>query len=71
MAGIKRANSSASPRYAAMIKFIDNVFDANHLAERVKEFETDGWQACLEEPFQPFRMKTAGRYQVTFLRKRY
>lgn len=63
---------SDKPVYEAKIEFFEDIYEPNYLpviAEKAKPYEVDGWTACLEGRFSPFKMLSEGKYLVSFLRK--
>lgn len=70
---LKRVDiQSDKPIYEAKIEFFEGIYEPNYLpviAEKVKPYEVDGWTACLEGRFSPFKMMVEGNYLVSFLRK--
>lgn len=70
---LKRTDSHTDKAiYEAKIEFFEGIYEPNYLpaiAERVKPFEVDGWTACLEGRFGPFKMLSEGKFLVSFLRR--
>ena len=64
--------ASVRPLYEAKIEFFEDIYEPNYklaIAEKAKAFEIDGWKACLEGRFSPFKMLAEGKYLVSFLRR--